>query len=86
MSEFYGRMAYPLVILAVVGTTWCLAWARSVEDRANRGTWPAPDPELIRQIIRDLPPRPVPAVAPAEEDDCADDVPYADATADANTQ
>jgi hypothetical protein len=46
-----GRITYPLAIVFVVGTTWCFAWARSVSDRAERGYWPAKDPELMRRVL-----------------------------------
>jgi hypothetical protein len=45
-----GRIMYPLAVVLVVGTTWCLAWARSVSDQSDRGYWPAKDPELMRRV------------------------------------
>ena len=46
-----GRITYPLVIVFVVGTTWCFAWARSVTDQSARGYWPAKDPELMQSVL-----------------------------------
>jgi hypothetical protein len=46
-----GRITYPFVIVFVVGTTWCFAWARSVSDESARGYWPAKDPELMRRVL-----------------------------------
>ena len=46
-----GRFAYPAALVLVVGTTWCLAWARSVTDESRRGYWPARDPELMRRVL-----------------------------------
>jgi hypothetical protein len=46
-----GRFIYPLVIVFVVGTTWCFAWARSVTDQSARGYWPAKDPDLMRRVL-----------------------------------
>ena len=46
-----GRITYPFVLVLVVGTTWCFAWARSVSDESARGYWPANDPELMRRVL-----------------------------------
>jgi hypothetical protein len=51
MANGAGRITYPLVMIVVVGTTWCVAWARSVNDQSARGYWPAKDPELMRRVL-----------------------------------
>jgi hypothetical protein len=51
MSAGAGRITYPFVLVFVVGTTWCFAWARSVCDESARGYWPAKDPELMRRVL-----------------------------------
>jgi hypothetical protein len=45
------QLTCPLVLVAVLGTTWCFAWARSVNDRSARGYWPALDPDLMRRVM-----------------------------------
>lgn len=49
MREVFSRLLYPLVVVVVVGTTWCMAWARSVTDQARDGYWPAHDPAFMRR-------------------------------------
>ncbi len=49
MREIVSRLLYPLVIVVVVGTTWCMAWARSKTDEARHGYWPAEDPAFMRR-------------------------------------
>jgi hypothetical protein len=51
MSAGTGRFTYPLVLVFVVGTTWCFAWAKSVSDESAKGYWPAKDPELMRRVM-----------------------------------
>ena len=46
-----GRFTYPFVLVFVVGTTWCCAWAKSLNDESDRGYWPAKDPELMKRVL-----------------------------------
>ena len=52
METRVGPVTSTLLVASIIGTTWCLAYARSMSDRADKGYWAPDDPELARHAVK----------------------------------